>query len=300
MTHGGRRRAPRLATIAAAGAGLMVAGFAVPPRRRPPGGVRRGAPIGEVDLDGVPGSFRRYATAAFGEPVPAYDTVVIWGRAGIRPGGRGPWFRARATTFHELGDAFVGEFPLTWFGIAVAGGRDANVDGRGVASFFGRREPETPESDRSSNAFMWLEAGMFPATWTRDDVRLEEVDDTTARLWFPPHDEPITWRLGADGLPHRLEVIRSKRPGDAPLPQWVDLGRWHDVDGFRFFSSATVTWADEGRPWLRWTIDGVEPGADVAPAVDRVRAELAARAPEPSSSPETVGPSARAPVGAAA
>ena len=272
-------RAWRRTMIASAVGGFVVAGLVVPPARRPPPGVERGVPTGVVDLDGVPEAFRRYARAAFGEPVPAYETAVMWGRARVRA-GRGPWFHARATTYHRLGEAFVGEFPLTWFGIPLTGGRDANVDGRGVSSIFGRRGPMAAETDRSSNAFMWLEAGMFPSAWRREGVRLEEVDDGNVRLWFPPHDEPITWRLDDHGMPYRLEVIRPKAPGKPGVPQWIDLGPWRDVGGFRFFSSATVTWADEGRPWLRWTIDGVAPGADVTAAIDRVATIVA---PEPSS-----------------
>jgi hypothetical protein len=272
--------------IAGALGAAVAAGFVAPPARRRPPGLERGAPIGVVDLDGVPEAFRRYATAAFGEPVPDHETAVIWGRARVR-GRRGPWLRARAATYHRLGEAFVGEFPLTWFGIPLAGGRDASVDGQGFSSIFGRRGARTAEADRSANAFMWLEAGLFPSTWRREGVRLEEVDDANVRLWFPPNDEPITWRLGDDGMPYRLEVIRDKVPGEPPVPQWIDLGPWRDVGGFRFFSSATVTWADEGRPWLRWTIDGVEPGADVAATIDHVRATIV--------EPEAASPTAREP-----
>jgi hypothetical protein len=36
-----------------------------------------------------------------------------------------------------------------------------------------------------------------------------------------------------------------------------------------WFTSVEATWADQARPWLRWTIDRVEPGADVDPVLDR-------------------------------
>ena len=255
----------------AVGIGVLLLGCIVPPVRRRPHGVERGAASGLVDLVRVPDGFRRYAAAAFGDPVPAYDTAVIWGRARLRPGGRGPWFQARAVTYHDLGRSFAGAFPLTWFGVGLAGGRDAYVGGRGRASVFGRPVPESPETDRSANAFMWLEAGLFPSTWRLDGVRLEQVDGVTLRLWFPPDDEPITWRLDADGMPVRLEVIRYKAPGGPPVPQTIELGPWIRMGECRFFSSATVTWADEGRPWLRWRIDGVEPGAGVMPFIARAR-----------------------------
>jgi hypothetical protein len=256
-----------VATLATVG----IAGLVVPPLRRRPRGIEPGPPTGVVDVDGFPAPFQRYARAVFGDPVPSFGTAAIWGRAGLRPGGRGPWFRARAATYHELGHAFVADFPMTWFGIGLTGGRDAFVDGHGRAAAFGRPGPSSAATDRSANTFMWLEAGMWPETWHVDGVRLKDVDATTVRVWIPPHDEPITWRLGVDGMPTRLEALRSKVPDEPPVPQTIELGPWHDVDGMRFFSSATVTWADEGTPWLRWRIDGVVPGADVTPFIERTR-----------------------------
>jgi hypothetical protein len=269
-----RCRSARIgSSVGAALGGIAIAGLLVPPRRRRPPGVERGAPSGVVDLTGVPAAFRRYATAAFGDPVPAWETAVLWGRARVRA-SRGPWVHARAATYHQLGEAFVGDFPLTWFGVGVSGGRDANVDGHGVSSFFGRRGPDAPELDRSSNTFLWLEAGLFPASWHHRGVRLEEVDAGTLRLWYPPHDEPITWRVDAGGLPYRLEAIRPKVAGGPGVPQSIELGPWRWFDGVRWFSSATVTWSDEGRPWLRWRIDGVEPGADVDRIIGDARAQV--------------------------
>ena len=271
----GHGRLPKVMTGAVATlAAVGIAGLAVPPVRRRPVGVERGAPTGVVDVDAFPSPFRRYARTAFGDPVPSFGSAVIWGRARLRPEGRGPWFHARAATYHELGRAFVADFPLTWFGIGLTGGRDALIDGHGRAAAFGRARAAAPETDGSANAFMWLEAGMFPETWCVEGVRLEEVDAGTVRLWVPPRDEPITWRLDQAGMPARLEVLRHKVPDEPPVPQAIDLGPWHDVGGVRFFTSATVTWADEGRPWLRWRIDGVEPGADVRPFIDRVRADV--------------------------
>jgi hypothetical protein len=259
-----------VATVATVG----IAGLAMPALRRRPPGIEPGPPTGIVDVDGFPAPFQRFARAMFGDPVPSFGTAVIWGRAGLRLGRRGPWFRARAATYHQLGHAFVADFPMTWFGIGLTGGRDSFIDGHGRAAAFGRSTPWSPATDRSAHTFMWLEAGMWPETWHVDGVRLEVVDATTVRVWIPPDDEPITWRLGLDGMPVRLEALRSKVPDEPPVPQTIELGPWHRFGDVRFFSSATVTWADEGAPWLRWRIDGVEPGADVTPFIERIRSEI--------------------------
>ena len=124
--------------------GVLLLGCIVPPFRRRPQGVERGRRASSTSV-GVPDGFRRYAAAAFGDPVPADDTAVIGGRARLRPGGsravvpgpRRDVSRPRALVRRTA-------FPLTWFGVGLAGGRDACVGGRGRASFFGRPGPEFP------------------------------------------------------------------------------------------------------------------------------------------------------------
>ena len=36
-----------------------------------------------------------------------------------------------------------------------------------------------------------------------------------------------------------------------------------------WFSSIDAVWADQARPWLRWRIEDVEPGAEVDAVLDR-------------------------------
>lgn len=237
--------------------------------------------VGERVLDlahaDVPEGFGRYAAAAFGDVLPTFDTVAFRGTVRMRPGGRGPWLPGTAATFHRLGHAFVGEFALAPLGRPIARGTDGYIDGHGASSIAGRPVPMSPELDRSARMFMWMEAALFPQTWNVPGMQLEQVDELTLRVLVPPEGQAVTWRLDpGTGLPWRIEAIRYKEAGGPPIHQRIDLGEWRTFGDIRCWSSARVTWADEGRAWFDWTLDEVEPGADVDAVFQRVAA--AARA----------------------
>ncbi|MGZ8613811.1 MAG: DUF6544 family protein [Actinomycetota bacterium] len=233
--------------------------------------------VGERVIDlietGVPVGFERYAAAAFGDELPTFGTVAFRGTARIRPGGRGPWLPATAATYHRLGNAFAGEFALAPFRRAILRGTDGYLEGHGASTIAGRPVPVSPELDRSARMFMWMEAALFPQTWTVPGVQLEQVDDLTLRILVPPDAAAITWRIDPDsGLPWRIEAIRDKEAGGRPVRQRIDLSGWRSFGDIRCWWSARVTWADEARAWFDWTLDEVEQGAGVDAVFERVAA----------------------------
>ena len=219
--------------------------------------------------DTVPPAFIRFAHAVFGPTIPRVETFSMRGPARMRL-GRGPWLPLRAATYHRIGRGFAAEFDLDVAGRTLFSGKDSFIDGHGVSWVGGRRQPSSPEGDQSGNAFRWLEAGMLPASWLIPGVELQEVDELTLRLITPEDGTPITWRLDpSTGMPWRLEAPRY-RAGTEGLILWRgELGPWRDVGPMVWFTSVEATWADQARPWLRWTIDRVEPCADVDPVLDR-------------------------------
>jgi hypothetical protein len=231
--------------------------------------------VGERVIDltqaDVPEGFGRYAAAAFGKELPTFETVAFRGTARMRPGGRGPWLPGTAATYHRLGHAFAGEFALAPFGRAIVRGTDGYLDGHGASTIAGRPVPVSPELDRSARMFMWMEAALFPQSWTVPGVRLEQVDELTLRILVPPDAAAITWRIDPDsGLPWRIEAIRYKEAGGPPIRQRIDFGGWRTFGDIRCWSSARVTWADEARVWFDWALDEVEPGAAVDTVFQRV------------------------------
>lgn len=237
------------------------------------------------DFPGAPEGFHRYAMAAFGDTLPTFSTVAFRGRARMRPGGRGMWLPATAATTHRLGEEFAGEFAIAPFGRTVARGTDGFLDGHGASSVAGRPLAVSPELDRSARMFMWMEAGLFPQTWTLSGVRLEQPDDLTLRIHVPPEDQVVTWRLdAATGFPWRIEGMRYRGAGGPAIHQRIDLGPWRRFGDLHCWSQARVTWADEAAAWFDWQLESVEPDVDVEPAFERVRA-AAQRSAWPPSRP---------------
>jgi len=219
--------------------------------------------------DTVPPAFARFAHSVFGPTIPRVDTFSMRGSARMRI-GPGPWLPLRAATYHRIGRGFAAEFDMTVAGRTVFSGKDSFVDGRAVSWVGRRRQPSTPEVDQSANAFRWLESGMMPTSWLLPGVQLVEVDELTLRLVVPEDGTPITWRLDpASGLPWRLEAPRYRTGSDRPIPWRAELGRWRRFGSMTWFSTIDAVWADQGRPWLRWRIEDVEPGADVDAILDR-------------------------------
>lgn len=219
--------------------------------------------------DSVPASFVRCAHAIFGPTIPRVETFSMRGRARMRL-GRGPWLPLRAATYHRIGRGFAAEFDMTVAGRTIFSGKDSFVDGRAVSWVGRRRQASSSEANQSANAFRWLEAGMMPASWLLPGVRLQEIDDLTLRLVVPEDGTPITWRLDpASGLPWRLEAPRYRAGVGRPIPWRAELGPWRRFGSMTWFSTIDAVWADQGRPWLRWRIEDVEPGADVDAVLDR-------------------------------
>ena len=219
--------------------------------------------------DTVPPGFVRFAHAVFGPTIPRVETLSMRGPARMRL-GRGPWLPLRAATYHRIGRGFAAEFDVVVGGRTVFSGRDSYIDGRATSWVGGRRQPSSPEADRSANAFRWLESGMLPMSWLITGVQLEEVDELTLRLIVPGDGTPITWRLDPmTGLPWRLEAPRHRAAGDRPIPWRAELGPWRAFGPMAWFSSIDAVWADQARPWLSWRIQDGEPGADVDAVLER-------------------------------
>jgi hypothetical protein len=259
------------------GLGLLAAGaigFSVSPR---PTRTRTDAEPrmfeGKLELpDDLPERFVRYAHAMSGDPIPAFDSVTIRGRARMRPVPGGPWLHTRMATHHLLGRAFAAEFAITWFGMPFLRAADAYMDGHGVVERFGWRPAPATELDLSAAMFMWLEAGMFPQSWGTPGLTFRQIDDLTLELGVPDADDVITWRLDPlEGLPVSVEAPRYREVGGPKLPWRAELGPFRDHGGVRWWSSAAAIWGDQDEPWLEWAIDRVEPGAAVRETIARHR-----------------------------
>ena len=257
------------------GVGIGVGGFLVPPRATTRDTIQTAGSEEKLELpDALPDGFVRYAHTVFGDPIPAFDTAVIRGRARMRPISGGPWLHARMTTNHLLGRAFAAEFSVTWFGMPTLRAADAYLDGRGIVERSGWRPHAAPELDQSAAMFMWLEAGMFPQSWRTPGLTFRQVDEVTLELGIPGLDDPITWRMDpVTWAPREVSAPRYREVGGPKIVWRAELGPFRDYGPMRWWSSASAIWDDQGTPWLAWAVDEVRPGAPVTETLERHRAQ---------------------------
>jgi hypothetical protein len=126
---------------------------------------------------------------------------------------------------------------------------------------FGVVENE-PGVDSAANQGLWAESLAYPALFlTQPGVRWEALDDTRATLDVPFKDSQQQFTVTFD--PESGEIVRfeTDRYRDAKVGT---LHWWGDIsarDGKPYFS---VTWEDEGTPWLNYALEETAFNADLS------------------------------------
>lgn len=134
---------------------------------------------------GLPAPVERFYSTVYGETIPVIETVVIQGRAVIRPVMNIP-FPARFVFVHNAGRDYRHYIEATLFGLPLLKVNEGYVDGE---SFF--ESPmgtyyDDPNTNQGANLALWAEAAWFPALWLTDGrARWEAMDAQTARLYVP-------------------------------------------------------------------------------------------------------------------
>jgi hypothetical protein len=154
---------------------------------------------------------------------------------------------------HRLGHEFVHDIRIGRGVVSFRFGLDAYVDGHGLMKV-GPSVQTGPHFDQGALIALLGEALGFPSAWEhRDDVRWEEVDDTTARLIVPGPEGEIPITVGFDpatGCPATFEADRYKSAG--PKVRWIgQSSNWRRFAGDVLAPGRfTAQWADEPRPWI--------------------------------------------------
>lgn len=220
--------------------------------------------------EGLPAPVERFIRTIYGEEVPLYHSVVMSGRARIRPAG--PFhFPARFRFIHETGTNYRHYIEMTWFGIPIMAVNEGIVDG---ASFFENallgNQYDNPKSNQGATLALWAEAIWFPAVLVTDDrVRWESVDADTALLRVPFEDGEETFVVRFDpetGLQTTMEVMRYQGSDDAARKTlWIPSSdRWDTVSGHLTAASASATWFFQRTSWAYFDLEEMLFNADVA------------------------------------
>jgi hypothetical protein len=210
---------------------------------------------------GLPAPVERYYRLVYGENVPVITSVVLTGRAKMRPAGP-LTFPARFRFTHLAGQAYRHYIEITFWGFPLIVANERFLDGKGrmEISIIGNAEGE--KINQAANLALWAEASWFPAIFLTDPrVRWEAVDDVTALLVVPFNDqrERFVVRFNPHtGLTEWFESTRYKTSQSEDKVLWLNHTlEWDTRDGKPFFKTGAVTWMDDGKPWATFTVEDI-------------------------------------------
>lgn len=264
-----RRVVPGVIVAIAAVAGVTWLGLRVRPK---PFAAYAAAPspLDMVEIPtGLPEAVERFARASMGKDVPQIHSAVLSGRGWIRVGGIK--FPARWRFTYQAGEGYRHYIEATVFGQPVMKVNEYYLDGHGRMELpFGVIEGE-PKVDLAANLGLWAETVWMPAVWFTDPrVTWEEIDDRTARLIVPfgavTREKPEVFTVWFDpdtGLLRRMVTLRY-RDTEPERQVWInEVHGWMEAGGMRIPSHVTVTWEDQGQPWISLEVEEAVYNVDV-------------------------------------
>lgn len=217
--------------------------------------------------DNLPEPVERFYRAAYGNEIPVIETVVIKGRAVLKPFG--PEMSSRFIFVHNAGKDYRHYIESTWFGLPIMRINESYVDGNSYFELPIGTFENDPSITQGAGIGLWAEAAWFPSIWLTDErARWEPVDEKTALLYIPFGEGKENFVVRFDpetGLLDTLEAMRYRDPGDqAQKILWITKtlpGEY--IKGTKLSTVGSATWLDQGKPWAVFTLEEVKYNLDV-------------------------------------
>ena len=263
------RRGLAVGVTTLCGLTAAAAGFMVRPGVEQPGFESRDA--GKVRLDDdLPPLLRSHLDLDGDGWVPRMDTHAMWSRPYMRRGPLPP-LPMRMRSVSRVGESFVNDIEMAWYGHPVLRIVDAFVGGHGITKI-GAHAVVGEEIDQGANLFLWAEAFFVPSAFREGStIDAEQVGADEIRLTVPlgsGHDEASVRFV--DGHPSRFSALRYKKIGDPKIWWHVDYSRWFQENGIAVPQRIDVGWEDERRPWLSTDLDGFAANVEAEPRLRQV------------------------------
>ncbi len=217
--------------------------------------------------EGLPEPVRRFYDVRHGDQVPLYTSAVVSGRGTVR--SMGITFPARLRFSHIAGQDYRHYIEATFYGLPVFKVNEHYIGGHSRLSLpFGVVEND-PKVDSAANHGLWAETlGFFPSVLVTDPrVRWAVVDNTTARAHVPFREDEQVLTVQFDhqtGEMLRVETTRYRDEKVGVVRWWGDI-RWREPeDGEKIKLAITITWEDEGTPWLIAEVEDIVFNTDLS------------------------------------
>ncbi len=208
----------------------------------------------------LPKPVERYYRLVYGDQIPVITSVVITGRAWMRPAG--PFYLpARFRFTHIAGKDYRHYIEATFFNIPFLKVNERYLDGKArmelpFATDMGDK------LDQAANLGLWAETAWFPAVFlTHPGVSWQPVDDNTAILVVPFNDTTDQFTVRFDpqsGFAVQFEAMRYHDSKSTEKVLWVNhVTEIREKDGKLSFVTGSATWMDDGRPWAFFTAEHI-------------------------------------------
>jgi len=246
---------------------LVWLGLHIQPRPFPPY-PEKTPPLKTVPLPaGLPAPVERFYRTAYGTAIPLIETVVIKGRARIRPFGVS--LPARFVFVHNAGRDYRHYIEATWFGLPIMKVNERYLEGQSRFELPVATYENDASINQGANLAVWAEAAWFPAIWVTDGrVRWQPLDEHSAVMYMPfgAQEENFVLRFNPEtGLLDSMEAMRYREAGpQAKKILWITRSiPGKVIEGTKIDAIGSATWLDQGKPWAVFTLEELKYNVEV-------------------------------------
>jgi hypothetical protein len=211
---------------------------------------------------GLPAPVERFYRVLHGEEIPVIRSVVLSGRAEIRPFGR-LTLQGRFRFTHIAGTSYRHYIEATFFGLPIMRVNERYLDGVSLFETPAGVEQAEPKTEQAANIGMWVELAAVPAALLTDPrVRWEPLDVDTAVLVVPGDpsgEEHLVVRFDPEtGLATLIEAMRYQKKDSAQKTLWIARNiAWESLAGFTTGTVGSAWWYGADRPWAIFRTESV-------------------------------------------
>ena len=231
-------------------------------------------PVETVPLPGgLPAPVERFYRAVYGERIPVIHSIVLSGRAKIRPFGV-PTLEARYRFTHIAGKSYRHYIEATIFGLPVMKVNESYINGHSRYETPAGLEEGEPKTQQAANLGMWAELSGVPAILLTDQrVRWEPLDEGSAILVVPFEgtgtDRFIVRFDSETGLVTLMEAMRYQKKNSADKTLWVTHAlSWARLGDWVINTVGSAWWYGASRPWAVFTAEEIVLNADLDGYID--------------------------------